>query len=51
MCFVRNKPYNIFYKASINDNENFNVLDLLLRRGRPRKFEKIHTKLIEKERV
>jgi len=41
MRFVRNKPYKIFYKTSMNENENFKVLDLLPCRGRPRKFENI----------
>jgi len=41
MRFVKNKPYKIFYKTSMNENENFKVLDLLPRRGRSRKFENI----------
>ncbi|EFN60835.1 hypothetical protein EAG_12164, partial [Camponotus floridanus] len=41
MRFVRNEPYKIFYKISMNENENFKVLNLLPRRGRPRKFENI----------
>ena len=41
MRFVRNEPYKIFYKTSMNENENFKVLNLLPRRGRPRKFENI----------
>ena len=41
MWFVRNEPYKIFYQTSKNENENFKVLNLLPRRGRPRKFENI----------
>ncbi|KAI4482021.1 hypothetical protein M0804_009040 [Polistes exclamans] len=41
MRFVRNEPYKIFHKTSMNENENFKVLNLLPRRGRPRKFENI----------
>lgn len=37
----RNEPYKIFYKTSTNQNENFKVLNLLPRLGRPRKFENI----------
>lgn len=41
MRFVRNEPYKIFYKTSMNENENFKVLNLLPRRGRPKRFENI----------
>lgn len=41
MRFVRNEPYKIFYKTSMNENENFKVLNLSPRRGRPRRFENI----------
>lgn len=41
MRFVRNKPYKIFYKTSMNENENFKVLNLSPRQDRPRRFENI----------
>ncbi|KYQ50443.1 hypothetical protein ALC60_10456, partial [Trachymyrmex zeteki] len=41
MRFLRNEPYKIFYKISMDENAEFKILDLLPRRGRPRKFENI----------
>lgn len=39
--FLKNAPYKMFYKTSLDDNSEFKVLDLSPKRGRPRIYENI----------
>ena len=41
MRFLRDKPYKILYKTTMEVNAEFKILDYLPRRGRPKKFGKI----------
>lgn len=41
MRFLRNEPYKILYKTTMDENAEFKILDLLPRRGRPKKFGNI----------
>lgn len=41
MRFLRNGPYKILYKTTMDENAEFKILDLLPRRGRPKKFGNI----------
>ena len=41
MRFLKNEPYKMFYKTSLDDSK-FHVLDLSPKRGRPKIYEKYY---------
>uniref|UniRef100_A0A1B0BZH4 Uncharacterized protein n=1 Tax=Glossina palpalis gambiensis TaxID=67801 RepID=A0A1B0BZH4_9MUSC len=46
ITFLKNAPYKMFYKTSLDDNSEFKVLDLSPKRGRPGIFENIDLLLL-----
>ena len=49
MRFLKNEPYTIFYKETMDENAEFKILNILPRQSRPTQFENITLKSIYKD--